>query len=74
MVYKPRTRNDRKPYKCIGKNGKALGMPIVLTSSQEENAQGLLIPELRELLLKTEHRTGKKFLKGRKLKNSALSY
>ncbi len=36
--------------KALAKMGKALGMPIVLTSSQEDNAQGLLIPELRELL------------------------
>jgi nicotinamidase-related amidase len=36
--------------KALTKVAKALGMPIVLTSSMEDHMQGLLIPELQELL------------------------
>lgn len=36
--------------KALAKVGKALGMPIVLTSSMEDHMQGLLIPELQALL------------------------
>lgn len=32
----------------LAKIAKGVGMPLVLTSSQEENMQGLLIPELKE--------------------------
>ncbi|HAY3508044.1 MULTISPECIES: isochorismatase family protein [Elizabethkingia] len=35
---------------ALAKLGKALGIPIVLTSSQETQAQGLLLPELQEIL------------------------
>ena len=34
----------------LAKIAKALNLPVVLTSSMEENVQGLLIPELAELL------------------------
>lgn len=35
---------------ALAKLGKALGIPIVLTSSQETMAQGLLLPEIQEIL------------------------
>ncbi|WP_160138712.1 isochorismatase family protein [Chryseobacterium sp. c4a] len=35
---------------ALAKIAKVLDIPVVLTSSQEEYAQGLLIPEIRELL------------------------
>ena len=38
--------------RALARLGKDLGMPIVLTSSQEENAQGLLIQDLQDLLPK----------------------
>ena len=34
----------------LAKIAKAVNMPVVLTSSMEENVQGLLIPELKEIL------------------------
>lgn len=33
----------------LAKIAKGVGMPLVLTSSQEENIQGMLIPELKEV-------------------------
>lgn len=35
---------------ALAKMAKILGMPVILTSSQEEMAQGPLLPELQELL------------------------
>ena len=35
---------------ALAKMAKALDIPVLLTSSQETNAQGLLLPELQELL------------------------
>lgn len=35
---------------ALAKTAKILSMPVVLTSSQEENLQGPLMPELREIL------------------------
>lgn len=35
---------------ALAKIAKALDIPVVLTSSQEDQAQGLLIPEIREIL------------------------
>lgn len=35
---------------ALAKTAKILGIPVVLTSSQEENVQGPLMPELQELL------------------------
>ncbi len=35
---------------ALAKIAKALNIPVVLTSSQEDRAQGLLIPEIRQLL------------------------
>ncbi|MDV3778007.1 isochorismatase [Elizabethkingia anophelis] len=35
---------------ALARLGKALGIPIVLTSSQETMAQGLLLPEIQEIL------------------------
>ena len=35
---------------ALAKTAKILNLPIVLTSSQEENVQGRLIPELEEIL------------------------
>lgn len=35
---------------ALAKFGKTLGIPIVLTSSQETMAQGLLLPEIQEIL------------------------
>ena len=35
---------------ALAKTAKILGMPTILTSSQEERAQGPLMPELRQLL------------------------
>lgn len=34
----------------LAKIAKAVGMPVVLTSSMEDHAQGLLLPELQEIL------------------------
>lgn len=34
---------------ALAKTAKILGMPTILTSSQEERAQGPLMPELRQL-------------------------
>lgn len=36
--------------RALAKLAKALDIPVVLTSSQEDQAQGLLIPDLKELL------------------------
>ena len=36
--------------RALAKIGKALGMPIVLTSSMEEKFTGLLLPDLQEIL------------------------
>lgn len=36
--------------KALARLAKALDIPVVLTSSQEDHAQGLLIPELQEIL------------------------
>jgi nicotinamidase-related amidase len=35
---------------ALAKTAKILNIPVVLTSSQEENFQGLLMPELKEIL------------------------
>jgi len=35
---------------ALAKTARILGLPVVLTSSQEENVQGPLIPELAEIL------------------------
>ena len=35
---------------ALAKTAKILGIPVVLTSSQEENVQGPLLPELEEIL------------------------
>ena len=35
---------------ALAKTAKIFGMPVVLTSSQEERLQGPLIPELAEIL------------------------
>lgn len=35
---------------ALAKMAKALGIPVILTSSQETQAQGLLLPELQEIL------------------------
>jgi len=35
---------------ALAKTAKELGMPVVLASSQEDQTQGLLLPELKELL------------------------
>ncbi|MGE0758827.1 MAG: isochorismatase family protein [Pirellulaceae bacterium] len=40
----------RRNAMALAKTAKLLGMPVVLTSSQEENFQGPLMPELQELL------------------------
>lgn len=34
----------------LAKTAKAIGMPVILTSSMEEHAQGPLLPELKEIL------------------------
>ena len=36
--------------KALAKIGKALGMPIVLTTSMEDHMQGQIVPELQEIL------------------------
>jgi len=40
----------RRNTMALAKTAKVLGMPVVLTSSQEENVQGPLMPELQGLL------------------------
>lgn len=35
---------------ALAKSAKELGMPVVLTSSQEDQVQGPLLPELQEIL------------------------
>ena len=35
---------------ALAKMAKILGMPVVITSSQEENAQGPILPEIAEIL------------------------
>jgi len=35
---------------ALAKTAKELGMPVILTSSQEDQMQGLLLPELQEIL------------------------
>ena len=35
---------------ALAKTAKILGIPVVLTSSQEQNVQGPLLPELAEIL------------------------
>ncbi len=35
---------------ALAQTAKILGMPVVLTSSQEENIQGALLPELQEIV------------------------
>lgn len=37
---------------ALAKMAKILGMPVVITSSQEENAQGPILPEIAEILPK----------------------
>lgn len=40
----------RKMTLALAKTARTLGMPVVITSSQEDQLQGPLIPELREIL------------------------
>jgi hypothetical protein len=35
---------------ALAKTAKLLGIPVILTSSQEQNQQGLLMPELEQIL------------------------
>jgi hypothetical protein len=35
---------------ALAKTAKILNIPVVLTSSQEQNLQGLLLPELEQIL------------------------
>ncbi len=51
----------RRNAMALAKTAKLLGMPVILTSSQEENIQGPLMPELQAILpVEYEHRVRRK--------------
>ena len=43
---------------ALAKTAKELGMPVVLTSSQEDQVQGPMLPELKEILPEAYEKPG----------------